>query len=220
MWLTTPLFGGLLFPIWQVDKMILDFGCGSGHIWAEEDGQVIGIDLNLRRLKIARNRIQVVCCDGRFLPFRDRIFVRILADSVLEHIEGYQRALEEIKRVISEDGQCMIIQPVDNDPLFFLARRVAGSWNQDKIQSKFTSGHLLRLMSRSFRIRSVNYLPNSPIVGIFGFFGRKTPGILFTLDKFYKTFCLTTGIFHWEVVIEASVPVPVGSEVSDRKASG
>jgi hypothetical protein len=106
----------------------------------------------------------------------------------------------------------MIIQPVDNDPLFFLARRVAGSWNHDKIQSKFTSGHLLQLMSRSFRIRSVNYLPNSPIVGVFGFFGRKTPGVLSALDRFYKMFCQTTGIFHWEVVIDASVLVPVGSE--------
>jgi len=186
-------------------SMILDFGCGSGGIWDQEDEQVIGIDINRSRLTIASKRIQVVCCDGRFLPFRDRIFRQVLADSVLEHIRGYQRALEEIKRVTSYDGRCMIVQPVDNDPLFFLARRVAGSWNHDKIQSKFTSGHLLLLMSRSFRIRSVNYLPNSPMAGIFGFFGKKTPGILSTLDRFYKMFCQTTGIFHWEVVIEAHV---------------
>ncbi len=198
--------------------MILDFGCGSGRIWAQRDEQVIGVDINCSRLKIARNRIQVVCCDGRFLPFRDRVFRWVIADSVLEHIQGYQRALAEIKRVISEDGRCRIIQPVDNDPLFFLARRVAGSWDRDKIHSKFTSGHLLRLMSRSFRIRSVNYLPNSPVVGIVGFFDRKTPRVLSTVDRFYKMFCQTTGIFHWEVVIEASVLSQVGPEVLQQKA--
>ena len=96
--------------------MILDFGCGSGGIWDQEDEQVIGIDINRSRLTIARKGIQVVCCDGRFLPFRDRIFRQVLADSVLEHIQGYQRALEEIKRVTSYDGRCMIVQPVDNDP--------------------------------------------------------------------------------------------------------
>ena len=185
--------------------MILDFGCGSGRIWAQTREQVVGVDINRDRLKIARDRIQVVCCDGRFLPFRDRVFSQVMADSVLEHIRGYQKALGEIKRVIGKDGQCTIIQPVDNDPLFFLARRVAGSWDRDKIHSKFTSGYLLRLMSQSFRISSVGYLPNSPMVGILAFFNRRTPRGLSMLDGFYKLVCQTTGIFHWEVVIEASV---------------
>jgi SAM-dependent methyltransferase len=187
--------------------MILDFGCGAGPLWTQKEEQVIGIDINRRRLKVARNRIQVVCCDGRFLPFRDHVFRRVIADSVLEHIQGYWRALAEVRRVLSEEGRCTILQPVDNDPLFFLARRVAGSWNQDKIYSKFTSGHLLRHMSGPFKIHSVNYIPNSPMAGVFGFLNRKIPRILSSLDRTYVLFCQTTGIFHWEVVIEAS---PVG----------
>lgn len=184
--------------------MILDFGCGSGRIWGQREVQVIGIDVNNRRLKIARDRIQVVCCDGRFLPFRNCVFRRVIADSVLEHIPSYWKALEEIYRVLSENGQCTIIQPVDNDPIFFLARRVAGTWNKDMIYSKFTSGHLLQCMSGSFKIHSVNYIPNSPMAGIFGFFNRKTPHILSSLDRAYELFCRTTRIFHWEAIIEAS----------------
>ncbi len=184
--------------------MILDFGCGSGGVWAQKEEQVIGIDINNHRLSIARGRIQVVCCDGRFLPFRDCVFRRVIADSVLEHIPGCWKALAEIKRVLDEGGQCKIVQPVDNDPLFFLARRIAGTWNGDRIYSEFTSGSLLRLMSGPFKIHSVNYIPNSPMAGIFGFFNRKTPHVLSRLDRFYTLFCLTTGIFHWEVVIEAS----------------
>jgi ubiquinone/menaquinone biosynthesis C-methylase UbiE len=187
--------------------LILDFGCGSGQVWAGKEEPVLGIDINVRRLKVAKGRIQVVCCDGRVLPFRDCSFQRVIANSVLEHIPGYWRALAEIKRVLNEEGRCTIVQPVDNDPLFFLARRVAGTWNSDKIYSKFTSGSLLLLMSGPFKIHSVNYIPNSPLAGVFGFFNRKTPHILSSLDRVYERFSRTTGIFHWEVVIEASSQV-------------
>jgi ubiquinone/menaquinone biosynthesis C-methylase UbiE len=184
--------------------MILDFGCGSGQVWAEKEERVIGIDINVRRLKVARGRIQVVCCDGRVLPFRDRVFQRVVANSVLEHIPNYWRALAEIRRVLNEEGQCTIVQPVDNDPLFFLARRAAGAWHGDKIFSKFTSGNLLLLMSGPFKIHSVNYIPNSPMAGIFGFLNRATPRTLSRLDRIYERFSRRTRIFHWEVVVEAS----------------
>ena len=59
-------------------------------------------------------------------------------------------------------------------------------------------------MSGPFKIHSVNYIPNSPMAGIFGFFNRKTPHILSSLDRVYEMFSQATGIFHWEVVIEAS----------------
>jgi len=183
--------------------MILDFGCGDGRSWDAND-DVVGIDINLHRLEVAKEKISVVQCDGRFLPFRSSVFSLLLSDSVLEHISDYRRALAEIGRVLTVGGACRIWQPVDNDPIFFVARRVAGTWNGDKIYSKFFSGYLIRQMAESFKIISVGYLPNSPTVGILGFFNRKTPRALSTLDRFYKIFCQTTGIFHWEVVIEAS----------------
>jgi ubiquinone/menaquinone biosynthesis C-methylase UbiE len=184
--------------------LILDFGCGSGQVWAGKEEPVIGIDINVSRLKVAKGRIQVVCCDGRVLPFRDRAFQRVIANSVLEHIPSYWRALAEIKRVLNEGGQCTIVQPVDNDPLFFLARRIAGTWNSDRIYSKFTSGSLLLLMSGPFRIDSVDYIPNSPMAGVFGFFNRGTPLILSKFDQLYMWFSQATRIFHWEIVVEAT----------------
>jgi len=188
--------------------MILDFGCGDGRRWTEYNDDVVGADVSLLRITDAKSKIPVVRCDGRFLPFRSSVFSRILSDSVLEHIPDYKRALAEIRRVAANGGTCRILQPVDNDPLFFVARRVAGAWNGDKVYSKFSSGYLLRQMSKSFRIISVHYLPNSPIIGILGFFNRKTPRVLSTLDRLYKMFSQTTGVFHWEVVIEASVLPP------------
>ena len=185
--------------------MILDFGCGSGPVWGKRTEEVIGVDTNIARLSIAKNKVQVVCCDGRFLPFKDHVFQIVIAESVLEHIHGYREALLEIRRVMNNNGRFRLVQPVDNDPIFFVARRVAGTWNRDKIHSKFTSGYLIHVLSGAFRIVSVSYLPNSPIVGILGFFNRKTPRVLSTLDRLYKMFCQTTGVFHWEVAIEASV---------------
>jgi ubiquinone/menaquinone biosynthesis C-methylase UbiE len=185
--------------------MILDFGCGDGRRWNTND-DVVGIDVNFHRLELANKKISAIQCDGRFLPFRSSVFSSVLCDSVLEHIPDFERALAEIGRVLTVGGACRIWQPVDNDPFFFVARRVARAWKGDKVYSKFSSGYLLRQMSESFRIISVHYLPNSPIVGILGFFNKKTPRVLSILDGLYKMFSQTTGIFHWEVVIEASVP--------------
>jgi ubiquinone/menaquinone biosynthesis C-methylase UbiE len=199
--------------------VILDFGCGSGRRWGEKDDQVIGIDVNLNRLRIARRKILVTCCDGRFLPFRDKVFRCVISDSVFEHIYGYQKALAEMKRVIDNGGRLTIIQPVDNDPLFVLARRVARTWDRDKVHSKFTSRYLLRLVSQSFTISSVTYLPNAPIAGILGFFNREMPRFLSTLDRVYKEFCKMTRLFHWEVIIECSVPPQIGDEVSHEDNS-
>src|SRR5437870_2506685 len=119
--------------------MILDFGCGDGRRWTESNDGVVGADISLLRITDAKSKIQVVQCDGRYLPFRSSVFSMILSDSVLEHIPDYKRALTEIRRVLTDEGTCRILQPVDNDPLFFVARRIAGAWNGDKIYSKFSS---------------------------------------------------------------------------------
>lgn len=184
--------------------MILDFGCGCGRKWMRNAEDVVGIDVSLPRITEAKSRISVAQCDGRFLPFRDSVFQLVVTDSVLEHVPDYGRALSEIRRVLASDGRCRILQPVDNDPIFFVARRVARKWNGDKIYSRFSSGRLLNLLSSSFGVVSVKYVPNSPIAGVLGFFNRKAHRHLQKLDRFYSLACSTTGLFHWEVIIEAT----------------
>ena len=159
--------------------------------------------MNLHRLTLAKSRILVVQCDGRSLPFRSSVFSLVLSDSVLEHIPSYRRAVLEILRVLVIGGTVRLWQPVDNDPVFFVARRFAGSWMGDKIYSHFSSRQLLMMLSSSFKIVSISYLPNAPFAGVFGFFHNKTPRLLEKVDHFYGLICKRARIFHWQVVIEA-----------------
>ena len=186
--------------------MILDFGCGEGQRWNLNDGEVIGIDINRGRLTKAKAGVAAVRCDGRLLPFRHAVFSSVVSVSVLEHIKDYRRAILEIVRVLEIGGTCRIRLPVDNDPLFLVARRVARSWQGDSIFSYFTSGHLLKEISVSLRVARVRYVSNSPITGVLAFFDRKPPRVLQKIDCFYGRICRTTHTFHWQVDIEAIKP--------------
>ncbi len=182
--------------------MILDFGCGDGRRWDERFNDVVGVDISLHRLRQAKTRVSVVLCDGRFLPFARSVFSVILSDSVLEHIQGYRKALLEINRVLAPGGICKISQPVDNDPIFFIARRIARSWMGDRICSCFNSRRFLGATSSLFKVTSVGYVPNSPFTGLFGFFNKKAPRLLRTIDCCYDLACRKTGLFHWMVILE------------------
>src|SRR6266568_6787170 len=146
--------------------MILDFGCGDGRRWKGSNDRVVGIDISLPRIRDAKSRISVVWCDGRFLPFRNSMFSLIITDSVLEHIVGYRTALLEIRRGLTVGGTWKMWQPVDNDPIFIIARRVARSWMGDKIYSRFNSRQLLMTLSPLFKVINVWYLPNAPFSGV------------------------------------------------------
>lgn len=184
--------------------MILDFGCGDGHRWDGNNNDIVGVDTNLPRLRQAKVRVAAVRCDGRFLPFRQSVFSLVISDSVLEHIQGFGKALSEMRRVLSPEGNFRIVQPVDNDPIFVVARRVAGSWMGDRVYSRFSSRQLLNLTSSMFKLTSVGYVSNSPFAGLFGFFRKKPPKLLQRIDNFYDLACRRSGLFHWTIVLEGT----------------
>ncbi|MHB8567855.1 MAG: class I SAM-dependent methyltransferase [Nitrososphaerales archaeon] len=168
----------------------LDFGCGSGEPYMGEGAMgdssstIIGIDINSQRLTIANFRIETICCDGTHLPFRSSVFGNVVTSSVLEHIKDYRKALVEIRRVLKVGGFLMLSQSVDDDPIFFVARRLAKSWNGDGVFSCFRSTYLLRILSSSgFKIKSISYLPNAPITGFLGFFHRRPSSMLSRIES-------------------------------------
>lgn len=74
----------------------LELGCGTGGFLvaaSERFGQVVGIDIAMRWLIIARKRlaeagctnVQLVCCCGESLPFPNEQFGLVVASDVIEH---------------------------------------------------------------------------------------------------------------------------------------
>lgn len=78
------------------DAPFLELGCGTGGFLvaaAERFEHVVGIDIAMRWLVIARKRLEeagcatarLVCCCGEFLPFPEETFGLIVASDVIEH---------------------------------------------------------------------------------------------------------------------------------------
>jgi|GEM_PF-4427551 len=87
-------------------RRILDAGCGFGWFgrYKPEGVEVIGVDINEDKLKIAQTYEKVVKGNVCFLPFRDSSFDGILASHILEHVQNDHRAMKEFYRVLRVGG--------------------------------------------------------------------------------------------------------------------
>ncbi len=101
----------LKFARQQLEKIptnssILDVGCGSGPYWElRPDLKWIGLDIYP-----TTHTHYVVDANGSF-PIQNASFDYVLCTQVLEHAEEPQITIEEIGRVLKDDGYCMINMP-------------------------------------------------------------------------------------------------------------
>lgn len=106
---------------------VLDAGCGGGrHCFgvAERGAHVVGLDLDLEGLRLARVGIQehadanrqkvrggVLQGDVFRLPFPENTFDRVLCAEVMEHVHDYAQALRELARVLRPGGTMAVTIP-------------------------------------------------------------------------------------------------------------
>jgi len=108
-----------VFPV-HGTGVLLDIGCNWGR-WsisaAKEGYRVIGIDPSLGAVLAAKrlarslgHRIDFVCGDARYLPFKGETFDRCFSYSVLQHLsrEDVQSAVAEIGRVLKPHGRSVV----------------------------------------------------------------------------------------------------------------
>lgn len=92
----------------------LEIGCGTAPLLAAAAGRydrVVGIDIALRWLILARKRLEeseldlpLLCACAEALPFPDSSFQYLASESTLEHFTDQPRALREAHRVLGEPG--------------------------------------------------------------------------------------------------------------------
>jgi ubiquinone/menaquinone biosynthesis C-methylase UbiE len=97
-------------------RNILDVGCGIGYF--EEmlsDLNIIGLDNSTEALEEARKRSdrKFVLGDACNLPFLDRSFDGAFTVTTLEFLDDYQKAVDEIARVLESGGKlvAMVLNP-------------------------------------------------------------------------------------------------------------
>lgn len=108
----------------KLGDRVLDLACGTGlnfpHLreLVGEHGQVVGVDLTPAMLEIARKMIatkgwknvEVREADAAHLPFPDASFDKVIISFALNIIPEYQRAIEEVWRVLIPSGRFVALE--------------------------------------------------------------------------------------------------------------
>ncbi len=83
-------------------SLVCDVGCGTGFSMSvlEKKFEVIGIDISIHMLRIAKKKGHIVVCgDFTRMPFKDKVFDSIVSISTLQWARGYIKVAYEFKRV-------------------------------------------------------------------------------------------------------------------------
>jgi len=93
---------------------VLEIGCGVGivsaHLTNRYNMNVVGIDLDSEQIAIAKmynkenDHLKFIEADSTKLSFGDQEFDMVLSIYVLHHIGNWQKTLEEIDRVLKQNG--------------------------------------------------------------------------------------------------------------------
>ncbi|MHB2149434.1 bifunctional demethylmenaquinone methyltransferase/2-methoxy-6-polyprenyl-1,4-benzoquinol methylase UbiE [Calditrichota bacterium LG25] len=117
------------------EHRVLDLACGTADFALEAIRQkgchVVGVDIALRMLKFAlpkiadekiHSRLAMINADGENLPFKEHSFHGMTIAFGIRNMGDMQRALKEINRVLTLDGQAIILE--FSLPTFFLFRQL------------------------------------------------------------------------------------------------
>lgn len=124
------------FPRWK-NKSVLEVGCGIGTDatnFARAGAYYTGVELSETSLALARKRFEVFGLSGRFLlcngeqlssVFPRGAFDLVYSFGVIHHTPNQRAVVEEIRKVIKEDGQFRFMLYAKN------------SWKDAMIESGF-----------------------------------------------------------------------------------
>jgi len=98
----------------------LDIGSSEGILLPslnEYSGNSVGIDINLQYLQRAKGlklkNVNIINANIFHLPFKENSFTKIFCLDILEHVTNQNTAIKETKRVLNNNGICIIDLPVE-----------------------------------------------------------------------------------------------------------
>ncbi len=107
-------FGQMKHFLGKTKGKLLDVGCGESpyrFLMQENSTQYVGLDIEDADTKFNYRRKDVYSFDGQTIPFESQSFDSILCTEVLEHVENYQKLVDEMYRVLTPRGQALITIP-------------------------------------------------------------------------------------------------------------
>lgn len=134
---------------------VLDIGCGSGENTKilKNTNQYYGIDISENVLKDAyTNKVTNLCLGtANALPFKSNSFGLVLSLDVLEHLDDEKTAIQEVYRILTKNGICIVTVPA----LRFLW---SGHDVVNQHRKRYTKNELKDLLvSNKFTIKRITY---------------------------------------------------------------
>lgn len=142
-------------------RHVLEVGCGQGLDAAEivnQCGSYVGIDLSPQSVRVAREQVvahQDSSCptlflsgDAERLPFPDNAFDAVYSVGVLHHTPHFDRAIDEIHRVLKPGGTLILMLYHSFTPLWVILRTVRGGLRIPVLGPRLRRRLLNRLRNR------------------------------------------------------------------------
>jgi len=100
----------------QKGNLILDVGSGSGRITerlSRMGAHVVALDLSETMLTETRSRVdgmvvEFVVGDVQHLPFKQKVFDRVVFARAIKYVPDYRTAIVEVSRVLADEGRAVI----------------------------------------------------------------------------------------------------------------
>jgi SAM-dependent methyltransferase len=181
----------------NIRELILDLGCVNGWYLKRlsKYEETVGLDISKGFLLKARNFAKTshfVNADAGHIPFRETIFNYIICTEVLEHLPNPNFCIQEIFRVLRNNGMAIITSPMKYSMMEILGRKNSHKHNIEHI-NVFTYGELVRNLNSKFKILETHAILFLPLISLVGLIYHFTK-LIKIIDKvcskipFFKNF--------------------------------
>jgi ubiquinone/menaquinone biosynthesis C-methylase UbiE len=159
--------GGYDNPVKFIDSVIrlipgdgvkvLDVACGNGNFLAraEKKFKTYGVDISPAAIKLASKKLRSTdlrVASATKLPFKRGSFDAVTCLGSLEHFPDMDKSLEEMKRVVKDDGLVIIHVP-NSRYLVHMALRID---SQGQINERLaTEGEWREILEKHFAVKKV-----------------------------------------------------------------
>ena len=148
----------------KTNQLLLDMGCGEGRhsigALLETSANVIGLDLSIRDLEIAKSRlndfnlsdISTFCTFGvgniNDIPLESDSLDAVMCSEVLEHVDSPEESIQELVRVLKPGGVMALSVPR------YLPELIC--WKLSKEYSETPGGHVRIFKHKQLKDLAVN----------------------------------------------------------------
>lgn len=106
--------------------LTLEIGCGLGiytKYLSKNASRLVALDIQeeylskVKKIYLKKNNVSFVQADAQMLPFLNSTFAMVVCTQVLEHVKNDLKVIEEISRVLKNNGRFILSVPVPPSPV-------------------------------------------------------------------------------------------------------